>query len=155
MRDLANHVTNENLWTVPLIKGGTMDEVGDRFDGDVLGDDPIGSALAAARAAVTAMAAQLPQGGTVQLSFGETPKEEYAMQLTADNLIHGWDMAAATGGDTRLDPDLVDAVASWFDEREELYRGGGAIAERRELTGDAQHDLLARFGRDAAWTPPA
>jgi uncharacterized protein (TIGR03086 family) len=155
VRDLANHVTNENLWTVPLIKGGTMEEVGDRFDGDVLGDDPIGSALAAARSAVTAMAVQLPQGGTVQLSFGETPKEEYAMQLTADNLIHGWDMAAATGGDTRLDPEVVDAVASWFDEREELYRGGGAIAERRELTGDAQHDLLARFGRDAAWAPPA
>jgi uncharacterized protein (TIGR03086 family) len=98
VRDLANHVTNENLWTVPLIKGGTMDDVGDRFDGDVLGEDAIGSALAAARAAVTAMAAQLPRGGTVQLSFGETPKEEYAMQLTADNLIHGWDMAAATAG---------------------------------------------------------
>jgi hypothetical protein len=49
----------------------------------------------------------------------------------------------------------MDAVASWFDEREELYRGGGAIAERRELTGDPQHDLLARFGRDADWTPPS
>ena len=24
---------------------------------------------------------------------------------------------------------------------------------RRPLTGDAQHDLLARFGRDAAWGP--
>ena len=36
VRDLDNHVTNENLWTVPLIKGGTMEEVGDRFDGDVL-----------------------------------------------------------------------------------------------------------------------
>ena len=111
--------------------------------------------MAAARAAVTSMATQLPQGGTVQLSFGETPKEEYAMQLTADNLIHGWDMAAATRGDTRLDPEVVEAVARWFDEREELYRGGGAIAERRELTGDAQHDLLARFGRDASWTPPS
>ena len=104
MRDLANHVTNENLWTVPLMEGATIEEVGDRFDGDVLGEDPIGSALTAARAAITSVAAQLPQGGTVQLSFGETPKEEYAMQLAADNLIHGWDMAAATGGDTRMEP---------------------------------------------------
>ena len=62
MRDLANHVTNENLWTVPLMEGATIEEVGDRFDGDVLGDDPIGSALAAARAAITSMAAQLPAG---------------------------------------------------------------------------------------------
>lgn len=151
VRDLVNHLTSEQLWAPELLAGRTVAEVGDRFDGDVLGDDPIGSAVAAARAAITAMATQLPRGGTVQLSFGETPKEEYAMQLTADNLIHGWDMAAATGGDTQLDPDVVQAVAAWFDEREELYRGGGAIAERRELTGDAQHDLLARFGRDAAW----
>ena len=62
-------------------------------------------------------------------------------------------MAVATGGDSRLEPPLVHAIADWFDEREELYRGGGAIAARRPLTGDAQHDLLARFGRDAAWGP--
>jgi hypothetical protein len=86
------------------------------------------------------MAAELPKGGTVQLSFGETPKEEYAMQLAADHLIHGWDLAVATGGDTRMDPHLVHGITDWFDER-------------RELTGDAQHDLLARFGRDAAWGP--
>ena len=153
VRDLANHVTNENLWTVPLMEGSTMEEVGDRFDGDVLGDDPIGSALAAARAATETVAVELPKGGIVHLSFGETPKEEYAMQLAADNLVHSWDMAAATGGDTRLEPALVHAIADWFDDREELYRGGGAIAARRSLTGDAQHDLLARFGRDAAWGP--
>jgi len=153
VRDLANHVTSENLWTVPLMEGATIEQVGDRFDGDVLGEDPIDSALAAARGAIASVAEQLPQGGTVQLSFGETPKEEYAMQLTADNLVHGWDLAAATGGDTRLDPHLVHAVAEWFDDREELYRGGGAISERHSLTGDAQHDLLARFGRDPAWGP--
>ena len=99
------------------------------------------------------MAAQLAAGGTVSLSFGETPKEEYAMQLAADNLVHGWDLAVATGGDTRLDPHLVHAIGDWFDEREELYRGGGAITARHGLSGDAQHDLLARFGRDAAWGP--
>jgi uncharacterized protein (TIGR03086 family) len=152
-RDLANHVTSENLWTVPLMEGATIEEVGDRFEGDVLGDDPVGSALTAARGAITCVADQLPVGGTVTLSFGETPKEEYAMQLAADNLVHGWDLAVATGGDTRMDPHLVHAISGWFDEREELYRGGGAITTRHALSGDAQHDLLARFGRDAAWGP--
>ena len=113
------------------MEGATIEEVGDRFEGDVLGDDPIGSALAAARAAIASVAETAAQGGTVQLSFGETPKEEYAMQLAADNLVHGWDLAVATGGDTRMDPHLVHAVADWFDDREEMYRGGGAIAARR------------------------
>jgi uncharacterized protein (TIGR03086 family) len=153
VRDLANHVTAENLWTVPLMEGDTIQDVGDKFDGDVLADDPIGSALTAARTAISSVAEQLPTGGTVQLSFGETPMEEYAMQLAADNLVHGWDLAAATGGDTRMDPHLVHAITDWFDEREELYRGGGAITARRALSGDAQHDLLARFGRDGTWGP--
>ena len=121
--------------------------------GTCSGEDPIGSALTAARAAIASVADAAAPGGTVQLSFGETPKEEYAMQLAADNLIHGWDLAVATGGDTRMDPNLVHAIADWFDDREELYRGGGAISARRPLTGDAQHDLLARFGRDARGAP--
>jgi uncharacterized protein (TIGR03086 family) len=153
VRDLANHVTYESLRTVPLMEGATIEEVGDRFEGDVLGDDPIGSALAAARAAIASVAAELPRGALVHLSFGDTPSSEYAMQLAADHLVHGWDLAVATDGDTRMDPHLVRAVADWFDDREDLYRGAGAIANRRMLTGDAQHDLLARFGRDAAWGP--
>lgn len=151
VRDLVNHVTAENLWTAPLMEGATIEEVGDRFEGDVLGDDPIGSALAAARAAIASVATQLPHGGTVVLSFGETPKAEYAMQLAADNLVHGWDTAVATGGDTRMDPGLVHAIADWFEDREEMYRDGGVISARCPLTGDAQHDLLARFGRDQMW----
>ena len=151
VRGLANHVTYESLWTVPLMEGATIEEVGDRFEGDVLGTDPIGAGLTAARAAVASVAAHLPEGGTVHLSFGDTPRSEYAMQLAADHLVHGWDLAVATGGDARMDPHLVHSVGDWFAEREEMYRSGGAIAVRQALTGDAQHDLLARFGRDAAW----
>ncbi len=151
VRDLVNHVTCENLWTVPLMEGATTEEIGDRFEGDVLGEDPIGSALAAGRAAIASVAEQLPRGSTVHLSFGETPKEEYVMQLAADNLVHGWDLAVATGGDARMEPRLVHAIADWFDDREEMYRDAGIISARRPLTGDAQHDLLARFGRDPAW----
>jgi hypothetical protein len=52
-----------------------------------------------------------------------------------------------------MDPHLVHAIAVWFEEREEAYRDGGAISARRQLAGNAQHDLLARFGRDATWGP--
>ena len=41
VRDLVNHIVNEDKWTVPLIQGATIEEVGDRFDGDLLGDDPL------------------------------------------------------------------------------------------------------------------
>jgi uncharacterized protein (TIGR03086 family) len=151
VRSLVNHITYEDLWTVPLMKGATIEEVGDKFEGDVVGDDPIGSARAAAGDALSTVAEELPKGGTVHLSFGETPKAEYVMQLAADHLVHGWDLAVATGGDTSMDADLVDAFTTWFDDNEAGYRGAGAIAARRQLNGDGRHDLLARFGRDATW----
>jgi uncharacterized protein (TIGR03086 family) len=153
VRALVNHVTYENLWTVPLMEGATIEEVGDQFEGDVVGEDPVGAALAAARAAVASVDAELPRGGIVHLSFGDRPKEEYAMQLAADHVIHGWDLAVATGGNTRLDPELVQELAAWFADQEEGYRQAGAISPRLQLAGDAQHDLLARFGRDASWGP--
>ena len=114
VRDLVNHVTGEDLWTVPLLGGATLEEVGDRFDGDLLGEDPIGTALAAAMGATTAVAERLPDGGTVHLSYGQERAAEYVHQLAADHLVHAWDLAVATSGDPRLDPHLVTEVAAWF-----------------------------------------
>jgi uncharacterized protein (TIGR03086 family) len=154
VRELVNHVAGEDMWTPPLMQGSTIEEVGDRFDGDLLGDDPVASALVAAEDATRVVAERLPAGGTVHLSYGEEQMEEYVRQLAADHLIHGWDLAAATGGDTRLDPELVAELATWFAEREELYRGAGIIGPRGSSTGDPQGDLLAASGRDPGWTRP-
>ena len=153
VRALVNHLTGEDLWTVPLLEGSTIEEVGDRFDGDVLGDDPAGTSVEAAKAATTAVAERLPKGGTVQLSFGETGVAEYLWQLATDHLVHSWDLSAAIGGDRHLDPAVVAGVAGWFAEREELYRSSGAIGPRAISHDGPQGDLLAAFGRDSQWGP--
>lgn len=153
VRDLVNHVVGEDLWTPPLVDGKTIEEVGDQFDGDVLGDDPVGTAQAAATAAVAATAGALPDGGIVHLSFGDTPIEEYIWQLTADHLVHGWDLAAAIGAPRDLDAGAVDGVAGWFANWEELYRGAGAVGPRVEVSAEGPQDaLLAGFGRDPGWS---
>ena len=153
VRDLVNHVVGEELWAVPLLAGGTIAEVGDRFDGDVLGADPLSSSSAAAQAAVRSVDDTVPRGATVHLSYGEESAEEYARQLAADHLVHGWDLAVATGGDTRLDPELVAEVAGWFAEREELYRGAGIIGARVDADPhDPQAQLIAAFGRHPHWS---
>jgi uncharacterized protein (TIGR03086 family) len=154
VRDLTNHVAGEDRWTVPLVRGSTIAEVGTALDGDLLGEDPIGQALAAAAEATRAVSETLPDGGTVHLSYGEERMEEYVHQLAADHLVHGWDLAVATGGDPRLDPALVHEVRDWFAEREDLYREAGAIGARAVAAApDAQSELLAGFGRDPAWGP--
>jgi uncharacterized protein (TIGR03086 family) len=151
VRDLVNHVAGEDLWTAPLMRGSTIAQVGDRLAGDLLGEDPIGAALVAASEATTAVAERLPQHPLVHLSYGDEKAEEYLAQLTADHLVHAWDLAVATGHRPRLDPHLVDGVASWFGQRADDYRRAGVVGPQAHGTGDAQGDLLAAFGRDPGW----
>jgi uncharacterized protein (TIGR03086 family) len=151
VRTLVNHVVGEERWTVPLMAGRTIEEVGDSLEGDLLGDDPAEAVTQAADAAQNAVAES--PGATVQLSYGEESAAEYAYQLATDHLVHGWDLAVAIGAEARLDPEVVAAVASWFKDREELYRAGGAIGPRRNGFSSAAESLLGAFGRDPAWTP--
>ena len=151
VRDLVNHVVGEDLWAPLLLAGSTTAEVGDRFDGDVLGAGPRAAWTAASAAAVQAVEAGGAMDRIVHLSSGDVPGSEYALQLFADHLIHAWDLARAIGADERLDPGLVTSCVSWFDAVEDAYRRAGAIAARPPVPGDAsaQAVLLARFGRRA------
>jgi uncharacterized protein (TIGR03086 family) len=153
VRELVNHVVGEDRWTVPLLEGATIADVGDSLDGDLLGADPLAATGAAADAAVAAVRTAVPTGMKVHLSYGDEDVEEYVRQLAADHLIHGWDVAAAVGGERRLDPELVAEVAGWFAERESLYRDAGMIDAVVDGVGDDPQDrLLAAFGRDPNWS---
>ena len=68
----------------------------------------------------------------MHLSYGDEQMTEYVHQLSADHLIHGWDLAVATGGDVRLDPELV---ARWPVVR----RARGAVPRRRRDRSARRH----------------
>ena len=98
VRDLVNHMTSEHLWAPHLLRGETLDQVGDRYDGDVLGDDPVD--VGAGRGCVRAMWLEVAPGTPVHLSSGPTPVEEYAEQMRLDLVVHGWDLARGAGSTT-------------------------------------------------------
>jgi len=152
VRQLVAHVVSEALWTVPLMKGLTIAEIGDGFGGDVLNDDPLAEWEAASAAAVRAVESLDSLTNTVHLSFGDFPGEFYAHQLFADYLVHAWDLARATGGDEKLDPELVSECASWFTSMENEYRQAGVVGSRPAsfIPTDEQSRLLWMFGRDAS-----
>ena len=155
VRELINHVVGEDRWTAPLVLGLTIADVGDALDGDLLGDDPKEAARTAASEAVETVARKLPEGGSVHLSYGEENIGEYVRQLVADHLVHGWDLAAATGQDRTLDQDVVAETAAWYRDREDMYRSAGIVAARPQsaTSRTAQAELLIAFGRDPDWTP--
>ena len=137
VRALVNHVVGEDLWAPELFAGRTVAEVGDRFDGDVLGADPQAAWAAARDGGLAAVGAAGAMDSRVHVSWGEIAGEDYGQQLFADHLVHAWDLARAVGADERLDPELVEACYAAFKPREETLKASGAFGERIEPPADA------------------
>jgi uncharacterized protein (TIGR03086 family) len=149
VRRLLHHLVEEEVWAPPLFAGQTIEEVGSRFEGDLLGDDPIRAFDDAATQAVAAIRAEGALERTVHLSFGDHPGREYAMQLAADHLVHAVDLARALGVDDTLDAETAAAVRDWFRSMESTYREIGAIGPRVDVPpgASAQAELLGMMGR--------
>jgi uncharacterized protein (TIGR03086 family) len=149
VRALVAHVVDEHRWVAGLLGGRTIAEIEPGLDADPLGDHAMGAWRRTTGESLAAVAALDDPQRIVHLSFGDVPAEEYLAQLTADHVIHTWDLARAIGADEHLDAELVAAVRSWFEPMEPLYRGAGAIGERAALPERASErsTLLAMFGR--------
>ncbi|MDT0326900.1 TIGR03086 family metal-binding protein [Nocardiopsis lambiniae] len=145
-------------WTAREVVGHVVDTQGmflglvGRELGDVpkAADDPVAS-WDAARAVVLADLADPERAGTAfDGFFGRTTFAEAVDRfLNFDLIVHRWDLARATGGDERLDPDDVrwarEATAAFGD----ALRGDGVCGPELTPPGDAdeQTRLLAFLGR--------
>ncbi|WP_265520289.1 TIGR03086 family metal-binding protein [Oerskovia flava] len=110
VRDLVRHLTAEQLWVPELLAGRTTGEVGDVFDGDVLGEDPVDRWI---DASVVSREAFLEPGvldRTVHLSYGDVRAAHYCAEMTFDLTVHAWDLRRALG---RPDDDLGAELVGW------------------------------------------
>lgn len=149
VRDLVNHVTSEQLWAPHLLSGETLEQVGDRYDGDVLGDDPAAAWDAAAAGSRRAWTDLAREGLQVHTSMGAIPVEEYAEQMHLDLVVHGWDLARGAGVDDTIPREAAEHVLAYVEPRAEAFTGSGIFAD--PVPVDAQNPadrLLGLLGRD-------
>ena|SRR5207253_7332772 len=151
VRTLVNHVVVGNLWVAPLVEGKKIEEVGDRYDGDLLGDDPAGAYQQSAKEAAAAFNAPGAMQAPCAVSYGPVPGEIYAGHRFMDVLIHGWDLAMATGQDPTLPAELVEACYEVLEPQMDLLTASGVFGSRVQVPPDAdrQTQLLAMLGRKA------
>ncbi|MBI2169880.1 MAG: TIGR03086 family protein [Actinobacteria bacterium] len=149
VRELLNHVVSGNLWASELMAGKTIEEVGGRFDGDLLGFDPLAVYEESAKVADHAFQQSGAMERMAAVSYGPVSGEVYCGHRFVDVLIHGWDLAKATGQNTIIDPSLVDAAIAVMEPQLEMLRASGAFATDVEVADDAdpQTQLLAWSGR--------
>jgi uncharacterized protein (TIGR03086 family) len=155
VRDLVRHVVSAQRMVPWRLRGATTEDVGDRYDGDVLGPDPVQSwaqASSTARGAwleVDALRRQVDDGGRL------IPASVYGWRVTGDLTVHAWDLARAIGADGRIDPELALDVYAAAAPNVPAWQAIGAFGASLPApgAGDPQARLLALLGRDPRWTP--
>ncbi len=150
VRRLLGHNVYENLWVPPIMEGMTLEEVGDRFEQGVLGDDPIEAWLATTGPACEAVEGRDRMVRTVHLSFGDVSGELYVQQRIVDLVVHTWDLAEGTGADAALDPLLVEPCLAWGEAWKPMLEQAGDWFDPPIGSGadaDPQVRLLNLFGR--------
>ncbi len=132
-----------------VLAGRTIEEVGDKYDGDLLGDHPKLNFASIVETAVLAVRAFDEPDRTVHLSYGDWPAREYLKHITSFRGLRTYDIAKLIGADTTLPPDLVqglwDEIAPSAEEWRKLGVYGPAVAVAEDAP--LQDRLLGLTGR--------
>lgn len=157
VRELVNHVVTGNHWAAELGAGRTIEEVGDRLDGDVLGGDPLRAYDESAAVAAAVFRAPGAMDAPCAVSYGPVPGSVYCGHRFVDVLIHGWDVASSTGQDTALDPELVEACFAVIEPQMDQLAASGMFGNRISVpdTASRQAQLLGLLGRRDERRDPA
>jgi uncharacterized protein (TIGR03086 family) len=113
-------------------------------------DDWVGTYREAADGLLSAWQRDGALDRTVKLPFGDVPATWFVGQQLADLLVHGWDLAKATGQATDLDPELGEAALDWGRENLRPEFRGKEFGPEVPVPDEAPlYDRLAAFfGRD-------
>ena len=85
----------------------------------------------------------------------ETPAAEIAAMLISETVLHGWDIARATGQDYHCDAGLAEALLKTVEAQGEMFRQYQGFANIVPVPDDADafDRALGLSGRDPAWKP--
>jgi uncharacterized protein (TIGR03086 family) len=149
VRDLVAHVVSGNVKYTGIARGDDWRPGGPDID---LGGDPV----VTYRRTVDAMLDAWREPGAlereIELPRGRRGRSEVALWIhLAETLVHGWDLAKATGQEPVFDPDAVEASLADCQSRVPPQRAEGSpFRDPTSVGEDATplERLVAYLGRD-------
>jgi uncharacterized protein (TIGR03086 family) len=149
VKSLVNHLVAGNIMFAAVASGEPLDLT--VFEKSQLGDDPVAAYRRSAE--LTLAAWQRPGALDENLSFGNMPGDRVIRLHLTEELVHGWDLAQATGQDAALDPELSElALDAMRQAPEEALRSNRGFGPEVAIAADAEvgDRLVAFLGRDPA-----
>jgi uncharacterized protein (TIGR03086 family) len=150
LRDLVAHHARDDAWVPEVLAGRTLEEVGDRFDGDLLGNDAARSVAGLAETAIAAVATADDLSGIVHVSYGDLTTGEYLLHTTIFRGFGAYDIARLIRVDDALPDALVRDLDALVAPRADALRALGVFGPAIAVPADASAEarLLALTGRD-------
>ena len=150
LRQVINYHAYDDAWVPDMLAGRTMDEAGaDKFDGDLLGGDPVARFGAIVEKACAAAAAVRDLDPVAHLSFGDYSIREYLWQIDFFR-VRAHEIARIIGTDPTLAPELVQGLWDEVSPHAEEWRTIGVFGPAVAVPADAplMDRLLGLTGRD-------
>ena len=151
VRALITHVVGGNRVFASALRGVPLEQARQALPGDLLGADPAAAYADAAEDLAAAFRAYGPLDRPVTIPFGTVPAAVALHLRIAEGLVHGWDLARATGRTVSFPDDVVEQEIAF--SREFLPRvppDRSPFAPSRPVADDAppRDRLVALLGRD-------
>jgi uncharacterized protein (TIGR03086 family) len=150
LRDLVAHHARDDAWVPEVLAGRTLEEVGDRFDGDLLGNDAARSVAGLAETAIASVATADDLSGIVHVSYGGLTTGEYLLHMAIFRGFGAYDIARLIRVDDALPDALVRDLDALTAPRADALRALGVFGPAIAVPADASAEarLLALTGRD-------
>ena len=127
VRDVVNHLVGNNFWFEAIARDGVAPERPNNAAPDETGGDYVGRFREGSSRAVSAFASAMDK--TLDLGFAQMPGSVFILMASADQFVHGWDIAKATGQETALDSDLAAGFLAFYRQAiADAFRGPDAAA---------------------------
>jgi uncharacterized protein (TIGR03086 family) len=151
LREIINYHAYDDAWVPDILAGQTMDEAGrDKFQGDLLGDDPKERFAALVEKACAAARELDDLDRVAHLSFGDFTARQYFWQINMFRGLRAHAIAKVIGADVDLPNDLVQGIWDEISPQAEEWRKIGVFGAAVAVPKGAPllDRLLGLTGRD-------
>lgn len=151
LRQIINYHAYDNAWVPDTLHGKTIAEVGDTYDGDLLGENPKANFARIAQAATNAVRHLKDEDmtKTAHLSYGDFPITDYLTHISIFAGLRSYDIAKFIGADPTLPTELVQGLWDAIEPQAEDLRAMGVFGSLIDIPveADLQSRLLGLTGR--------
>jgi uncharacterized protein (TIGR03086 family) len=155
LREIIGYHAYDDAWVPDTLASKTIAEVGTKYDGDLLGNDPKAAWQGIVDKAVAAVTDDYDPERTVHLTYGDWPAKEYLRHIISFRALRAVDIARVIGVDDKLPSDLLPGLWDLLSPDAEEWRKMGVYGPKIDVSDDAslQDRLLGLTGRQPTAKP--